>query len=206
MNHDGPGRRQNAGSWDDMDDSRRGTGFWIATVAGTLAIAGMLLVFAGAFNRNPRQPENIPLQGAELTGMELPLLDGSGTFAFDDLRGRVLVVNFFASYCVPCRAEHTELLYVSDLYRDRGVQFVGIVYQDTTAAASQFLDALGWGNGYIYVQDPGSRAIVEFGVFGVPETYFIDAEGIIVHKEYGAVDRDDLMPMLDQILAGEPAG
>ena len=195
-----------APGWDEAGDSRKGAGFWIATVAGTLAIVGMLLVFAGAFNRNPRQPGNIPLQGAELTGMELPLLDGSGTFAFDDLRGRVLVVNFFASYCVPCRAEHTELLYVSDLYRDKGVQFVGIVYQDTTEAASQFLDALGWGTDYLYVQDPGSRAIVEFGVFGVPETYFVDADGIIVHKEYGAVDRDDLIPMLDEILAGDPNG
>ena len=83
---------------------------------------------------------------------------------------------------------------------------MGIVYQDTTEAASQFLDALGWGNAYIYVQDPGSRAIVEFGVFGVPETYFIDANGIIVHKEYGAVDRDDLIPKLDAILAGAPTG
>jgi len=201
-----PDPEQNEASWEDPDDTRRSAAFWITTVAGVLAIAALLLVFAGAFNRNPRQPGNIPLQGAELTGMELPLLDGSGTFAFDDLRGQVLVVNFFASYCVPCRAEHTELLYVSDLYRDRGVQFVGIVYQDTTEAASQFLDALGWGDGYIYVQDPGSRAIVEFGVFGVPETYFIDADGIIVHKEYGAVDRDDLIPRLDAILTGVPAG
>ena len=197
---------QDEGSWEDPADLRRRAGFWMATIAGALAIAGLLLVFAGAFNRNPRQPGHIPLEGAELTGMELPLLDGSGTFAFDDLRGQVLVVNFFASYCVPCRAEHTELLYVSDLYKARGVQFVGIVYQDTTEAASQFLDALGWGKDYIYVQDPGSRAIVEFGVFGVPETYFIDADGIIVHKEYGEVDRGDLIPRLDAILAGVPAG
>lgn len=186
---------------------RRGAGFWTVGALGAALLVLLVTVFAGAFNKDPRQPENIPLQGKQLvSGLELPYLDGSGTLAFDDLRGQVLVINFWASYCVPCRAEHTELTYVSDLYRDRGVQFVGIVYQDTTEAASAFLDDLGWGDGYLYVQDPGSRAIVEFGVFGVPETYYVDADGVIVHKEYGAVDRNDLMPTLDAILAGELGG
>jgi cytochrome c biogenesis protein CcmG/thiol:disulfide interchange protein DsbE len=179
---------------------RRGVGFWIGAGAGAVVVILLVLVFAGSFGNDPRQPENIPLEGAELADMELPLLDGSGTLAFDDLRGRPLVINFFASFCIPCRAEHAELTAVSEMYRADGVQFVGIVYQDTTEAATAFLDELGWGDGYLYVQDPGSRAIVEFGVFGVPETYVVDAEGIIRAKFYGAVDRNDLIPALDDIL------
>ena len=188
---------------------RVGTGFWVAVGVGTVLIGLMTWVFMLRTNPdayNPRQPRNVPLEGAELTGMQLPLLDGSGTLSFDDLRGRVLVINFFASYCVPCRAEHEELTTVFDLYRDRGVQFVGIVYQDTTEAATRFLDDLGWGEGYLYAQDPGSRAVVEFGVFGVPETYVVDRGGIIVDTFYGAVDRNDLIPVLDAVLDGSPEG
>lgn len=191
------------------EKSGRGLAFWVAVSIAAILVIGMAWIFGIRTDPNaydPRQPANIPLAGAELAGMELPLLDGSGTIAFDDLRGQVLVINFFASYCIPCRAEHAELTTVATAYRDRGVQFIGIVYQDSTEAAVNFLDQLGWGEGYIYVQDPGSRAIVEFGVFGVPETYFVTAEGIIVHKEYGAVDRDDLIPTLDAILSGELTG
>jgi len=87
-------------------------------------------------------------------------------------------------------------------YRDRGVQFVEIVFQDSVDAANRFLDELGRGEGYLYVLDPGSRAAVEFGVYGVPETFFVDREGRIVDKIAGPIDPAGLAAVLEAILAG----
>jgi cytochrome c biogenesis protein CcmG/thiol:disulfide interchange protein DsbE len=191
------------------ETSRRGAGFWAVVGSGAvllILISWIMFVRTDPNQYDPREPRNIPLAGEEIPDLELPLLDGSGTVSLADLRGDVLVINFFASFCIPCRAEHEELTTVADMYRDQGVQFVGIVYQDSTSAVTAFLDELGWGDGYLYLQDPGSRAVVEFGVFGVPETYFVTADGIIVAKEYGAVDRSILIPTLDGILAGELTG
>ena len=82
--------------------------------------------------------------------------------------------------------------------------FVGVVFQDEVPAATRFLDELGRGSdNYLYVLDPGSRAAVEFGVFGVPETFFVDREGRIVHKIAGPVDAAGLNSAIAAILAGE---
>lgn len=180
----------------------RGIRSWLIAGAGVVAIVLLVLVFAGRFGEDPRLIES-PLIGEPLPSMELELLDGGGTMDFADLRGQVLVVNFFASWCVPCRTEHGHLVAAAAAYSDRDVQFVGVVYQDTTSAARAFLDELGWGPGTIYAQDDGSRAVVEFGVVGVPETYFVDADGVIVDKVYGPVDSTLLSTKLDGILAGD---
>jgi cytochrome c biogenesis protein CcmG/thiol:disulfide interchange protein DsbE len=84
-----------------------------------------------------------------------------------------------------------------------GVRFVGVVYQDQPAAAKEFLDELGWGKGYAYVTDPGSRAAIDFGVFGVPETFFVDRRGVVVAKVTGRSNFALLSDILDQILAGK---
>lgn len=175
---------------------------WLIAGIGVAVVALMVLIFAGRFGEDPRLIDS-PLIGEPLPSMELQLLDGTGTMNFDDLRGEVLVVNFFASWCVPCRNEHGHLVSASAAYADENVQFVGVVYQDTTEAARRFLDELGWGPGTIYAQDEGSRAIIEFGVVGVPETYFVGADGVIVDKVYGPVDSAILQEKLDAILAGE---
>ena len=83
------------------------------------------------------------------------------------------------------------------------VRFVGVVYQDQPAAAKDFLDELGRGQGYGYVTDPGSRAAIDFGVFGVPETFFVDRRGVVVAKVTGRSTLALLSDILDQILAGK---
>jgi cytochrome c biogenesis protein CcmG/thiol:disulfide interchange protein DsbE len=83
------------------------------------------------------------------------------------------------------------------------VHFVGIVYQDKPEQASAFLDEFGRGTNYSYVVDPESRATVELGVFGVPETYIIDGNGIIQGKIAGEVNAAVLSRALDQVLAGQ---
>ncbi|HSG78740.1 MAG TPA: TlpA disulfide reductase family protein [Acidimicrobiia bacterium] len=169
---------------------------WSATaVLATVMIA----MFATRFGSDPRIVDS-PLIGAEAAPLELQRLDGGETFRLDEFQGQVVVVNFWASWCVPCRAEHGYLTAANRAYRDRGVRFVGVVHQDSETAARAFLDELGWGEDYVYVLDPDSGAAVEFGVFGVPETFFIDRDGVIAAKIAGPVTDASLTGTLDRIL------
>jgi len=180
---------------------RRRLRTWLVTGGIAVVLGLLLVVFATRFGKDPRLVES-PLIGESVAAMRFDYLDGTGSVSFDDLRGQVVVVNFWASWCVPCRTEHAYLTAGQAAYRDRGVQFVGVVFQDSVEAANRFLDELGRGDGYLYVLDPGSRAAVEFGVYGVPETFFVDREGRIVDKIAGPVDSAGLAAALDPILAG----
>jgi cytochrome c biogenesis protein CcmG/thiol:disulfide interchange protein DsbE len=176
---------------------------WAGIAAVALGVGAMVLVFSSRFGVDPRLV-NSPLIGQPLPALELELLAGENTLDFTDLNGDIVIINFWASWCFPCRGEHPALTAVARDYRDRGVSVVGVVYQDEPGPVNAFLNDLGrGGDNYRYVLDPGSRAAVEFGVFGVPETYFVDAEGIIVGKIQGGVTSGALRSTLDQILAGE---
>jgi cytochrome c biogenesis protein CcmG, thiol:disulfide interchange protein DsbE len=179
-------------------------GRWVRWTA--LAVAASAVVVGGVFgSRFGVDPTLVrsPLIGKPAPVQRLPYLERPGALSLAELRGRVVVVNFWASWCVPCRKEHPDLLAAAAVYRGAGVRFVGVVYQDQPAAAKEFLDELGWGNGYAYVTDPGSRAAIDFGVFGVPETFFVDRRGVVVAKVTGRSTFPLLADILDQILAGK---
>lgn len=172
-------------------------------IAGILAVVALLVfVFNGRFGQDPRLVDS-PLIGKPVSNLTFDYLEQDGTFSFADQRGTVLVVNFFASWCIPCRAEHDDLTSTAAAFADRGVHFLGIVYQDKPTQAISFLDQFGRGTNYSYVLDPASRAIIELGVFGVPETYIIDANGLIQWKTAGAVDALTLQNALEKVLAGQ---
>jgi cytochrome c biogenesis protein CcmG/thiol:disulfide interchange protein DsbE len=117
-----------------------------------------------------------------LQGVALPGLKGS------DLKGRVTVVNVFASWCGPCRIEHPQLV---ELAKDGRIQVVGINYKDVTANALRFLDELG--NPYAAIGvDGNGRTAIDWGVYGVPETFIVDANGIVRHKHIGPIDPGEL--------------
>ena len=175
----------------------------VLPIAGILAMVALLVfVFNGRFGQDPRLVDS-PLIGRPISDMRFDYLEQDGTFAIADQRGTVLVINFWASWCFPCRLEHDDLTSTALAYQDRGVHFLGIVYQDEPEQASAFLDEFGRGTNYSYVVDPDSRAIVELGVFGVPETYIVDANGIIQGKIAGEVNAAVLQRALDQVLAGQ---
>ena len=132
-----------------------------------------------------------------------PSLDGSGKLSLKQYQGQVVYVDFWASWCVACREEHPSLNAAAAAYRDAGVQFIGVVYQDQKSTATAFLDEMGRGEDYLYVSDPESRLAIDFGVFGVPETFFIDPEGRIAAKITGASTLPLLSGVLDEMLAGE---
>ncbi|MFV1961983.1 MAG: TlpA family protein disulfide reductase [Acidimicrobiia bacterium] len=173
---------------------------WAAAVAAVAAL-GLAVVLGSRFGTDPTLV-NSPLIGQPAPDVALPYLEGDGELNLRDLEGEIVVVNFWASWCIACREEHPDLMATSEAYEEVGVRFVGIVYQDSPSQAMRFLDDLGWGVNFDYVTDPGSRAAIGFGVFGVPETFFIDESGIIVGKISGRSDALLLGRTLDQILQG----
>lgn len=118
-----------------------------------------------------------------------------------DLLGKVSVVNIFASWCVPCRQEHPLL---EELARSGKAQMIGINYKDKAENARRFLGTLG--NPYALVgADENGRAAIEWGVYGVPETFIVDATGTIRFKFIGPLSpesyRDVFLPQLEKVLA-----
>lgn len=176
-----------------------------AGAAGVLATLVLAVALASRFGTDPQLVAS-PLIGRPAPDVSLLRLSGDGEVAFDELDGLIVVVNFWASWCVACRSEHDDLLATATAFRDEQVRFVGVVYQDDPEHSAAFLDELGWGENYDYLVDPGSRGAIAFGVFGVPETFFIDRQGIIVGKISGESDALLLGSTIDQILQGGQPG
>ncbi len=125
-------------------------------------------------------------------------------FSTADLIGEVTVVNVWGSWCVPCRAEHP---FIEALAEDGRFRVVGINQRDGTANALAFLAE--FGNPYDAVGiDPRGRASIDWGVYGVPETFLIDRNGVIRHKIIGPIDErrlfEEVMPQLEALLAEVP--
>lgn len=186
----------------DASRRRRGPAWvrWGALVAVVLTV-GFGAVLGARLGKDPTLVDS-PLLGTSAPDRRLPYLERSGDLSLGDLRGKIVVVNFWASWCVACRQEHPALIAAAEAYRASGVRFVGVDFQDRKASATAFLDEMGRGKGYTYLTDPGSRLAVDFGVFGVPETFFIDRDGRIVAKITGASTLPLLAQTLDAMLAG----
>ena len=168
-----------------------------------LAAVGVGAVFGSRLGTDAALVDS-PLIGRPAPAVTLPYLERAGTLSLDELRGQVVVVNFWASWCVACREEHPALVAVAEQYRDAGVVLVGIDYQDGEDSAVAFLDEMGrGGDNYRYVTDPGSRAALDFGIFGVPETFVIDRAGTVVAKVTGPVTYPLLAGAVDAVLAGQ---
>lgn len=178
---------------------------WGAALVAVIAI-GIGAVFGTRLGQDPTLVDS-PLIGQPAPTTRVPELEGRGSLSLADLRGQIVVVNFWASWCVACREEHPALTAAARDYRAAGVTFVGVDFQDGQDSAIRFLDELGRGGpNYRYVTDPGSRLALDFGVFGIPETFFIDRDGTIVGKITGPSTYPLLSAALDATLAGREPG
>ncbi len=173
----------------------------VAIVVGVL-IVGLGIVFAGRFGTDVTVAAS-PLIGEPVPDLTLPFLEEDGEMSFTDMRGEILVINFWASWCLACREEHGALVAASTNYADFGVTFIGVNYQDSLEPAQQFLDELGRGDEYVYVVDDDSTAGFALGVLGIPETFFVDRDGIIVGKISGPTTYELLSRTLDNIIVGK---
>jgi cytochrome c biogenesis protein CcmG, thiol:disulfide interchange protein DsbE len=173
-----------------------------SVVIGTAVLA---VAFSTRFGSDPNLSDS-PLIGQPAPDLTLPALDGSGNVSLSDLEGEVVVVNFFASWCFECRGEHADLVATSDAFADRGVQFVQVAYDDRPEDSMRFLEELGMTPETIYLTDESSAAAIGFGLRGVPETFFIDAEGVVRGKISGESNALILGETIDLMLSGQTPG
>ncbi len=122
-----------------------------------------------------------------------------GQITLSELRGKVVLVDFWAPWCPPCIAEAPELRAVYEAYKDRGVEFIGInVWGNDVDSARQFVER--YGLEYPNGQDTDGSITIEYGVARIPEKYLVDRDGRIVRKYVSAIDRDTLSGALDELL------
>ena len=167
---------------------------WLLVPVVVVPVAMLLLT---GFGRDPSAPASA-LIGQPAPSWTAETLDG-GTLSSADLAGRPYIVNFWASWCIPgCVDEHPVLASAHERYGDE-LTVVGILFDDRPEDASAFLDRYG-DAGYEHVVDGRGAISIDFGVIGPPETFFVDAEGIVRAKQIGPLDDALLADRLATIL------
>ena len=147
-----------------------------------------------------RDPSLVPtvMIDKEVPSFDLPpLIAGTPGLKSADLKGRLTLINFFASWCVPCRAEHPLLL---DLAKDKRIQIDGIAWKNKPEDAAGFLTDLG-DPFALAVADQSGRTGIDFGVYGVPETYLVDRAGRIRFRQAGPLTPDVIEGQLKPLIA-----
>jgi cytochrome c biogenesis protein CcmG/thiol:disulfide interchange protein DsbE len=181
---------------------RRGVATWIQAVVwlgliGLLAMMFIILV--------KRQQGGIP-QGNAIPNFTIPLFDdyqyqGRSEFTLEDMRGKVVVINFWASWCKPCEQEAAELQAAWEIYQPTGqVVFLGVDYVDTEPEARVYLQK--YGITYPNGPDMGTRVSQLFRTTGVPETYFLDKNGVLRYAQIGPfTSLGEIQSQIDLLLA-----
>lgn len=157
------------------------------------------LLLAVGLSLDPREVPS-PLIGKPAPSFELPRLEEPGrSIGTADMRGKVWLLNVWASWCVACRAEHSVISALAD---SGEVEIVGLNYKDTIPEAKRWLTQ--FGDPYLVnAIDEDGRVGIDYGVYGVPETFVVDQEGIIRHKHIGPVTVEDinreLLPLIREL-------
>lgn len=162
------------------------------------ALVGLIVVLALGFRRDPHDIRSAAV-GRPAPAFDLASLDGTGRVSLAQHSGKVVVVNFFASWCLACREEHPALVRAWERYRTSDVVIIGVLYQDSVDAGRDFVRRLGttWPTA---VDDDG-RTALGFGVFGVPETFFIGPDGVVAGRHIGPIDEGTLVRGIETLRA-----
>jgi cytochrome c biogenesis protein CcmG/thiol:disulfide interchange protein DsbE len=175
-------------------------GRWLRIII-PLAVVPLIILLAYGFRTDPRAIPT-PLLGKPAAPFTLKTFDGED-ISLQALKGRVVVMNFWASWCYPaCYEEAPALERGWQAYKDRGVLLIGVNIQDKEEPARRFLAQ--FHHSFPNAPDPAGRVSVDYGVYGVPETFFIDRAGRIRFKQVGGVTDAIFKEQVERLLA-EPA-
>ena len=154
------------------------------------AIGALVVVLVLAFRTDPHDIRSGTV-GKPAAAFTLAKLDGSGDVALQPGDGKIVVVNFFASWCLPCKQENPGLVRMYERYRSSDVAFVGVLYQDDADRGLHYVRD----NGVVWptVNDDRGRVAFAYGVRGIPETFFIGRDGVIAGRHYGPIDEATLV-------------
>lgn len=163
---------------------------------GFLIVVPLLVLLASGFGTDPRAVPSM-LEGQPAPAFRLQTLDGD-SIALEDLQGRPVVLNFWSTWCQPCRIEHPELQRAARSWPD--VQFLGVIYNDEANKSRRYLAQAG--SAYPSLIDDGGRTAIAYGVAGVPETFLIGPDGVVAHKHVGPISMARLRQLLEPLRRG----
>jgi len=162
--------------------------------AGAVITAALVTVLMSGLGRDPKHIDS-PLVGKVAPQFALKTVGTGETVDVTTLRGKPVVLNFWATWCAPCWEEHPILTEVARTHPE--VQFLGVVFQDEEAKIQSFLRQRG--SAYPTVIDDRGKTAIAYGIGGVPETYFLDAKGTIVAKHDGPLSTEQLQTYLTEV-------
>ena len=184
----------------DAGARRRGPRWGALTAVGcSVVVLGSVFAFGLSRDASVRRPVNL---GRPAPDFAVRTLDGSRAVRLSALRGQVVVLNFWSSWCAECVAEHPALAQIWERFRDHGVVVVGMDFNDSGGAATSFASRLGIT--YPLLTDPWDRAALAYGVTGPPETFLIGADGVIEGRIIGRIAYADLAGEIESLLAKGP--
>lgn len=181
---------------------------WRRAFIATLVALPIVALLAYGLTQDPKAIPS-PLPGKAAPTFALPVfapgtgasaLPAGDTVRLADHGGHVVVVNFWASWCLECRVEHRLLSEVATAYYPRGVRFYGVLYNDQPANGLAWIRDMG-GQTYPSLDDGKSRTAIDYGLYGVPETFFIAKDGRVAYKQIGPISEGLLLQMLDSLVA-----
>lgn len=177
--------------------TRRRTWLLAGVAAAVAVVAALLMTGLG------RDPSVIasPLVGRAAPNFTLPQLDGPPV-TLSRLRGQVVVINFWASWCAECQVEQAALDQTWRQFQDSGVVVIGVNFEDSTGAARSYVHTQGVT--YPVVEDAGSQTALAYGLRGVPETFVVNQSGRVVNRVFGPVDAAALASEINSMLRARP--
>lgn len=181
---------------------------WKRASSAMLVAVPIIALLAYGMTRDPKDIPS-PLPGRPAPSFSLAVFaEGEGdqrraagdTVRLADHAGEVVVLNFWASWCLACRDEHADLSAVAESYAGKGVRFYGMLYNDTPSNGTRWINEMG-GQSYPSLEDPRTRTAIDYGLYGVPETFFVGRDGRVAYKHVGPISAGMLAFKLDSLLA-----
>ena len=173
---------------------------WRRSLIGAGIALPIIALLAYGMTVDPKElPSVLPGKAAPEFALRVMDAEPVDTVRLADHRGEGVVVNFWASWCLGCRDEHSDLSLIASTYEDRGVRFYGVIYNDSEGNARNWIRDMG-GQAYPALVDERSRTAIDYGLYAVPETVIIDQKGNVVYKHIGPVTPEVMETQLAALL------